>query len=105
MANYYNSQVGIEWDKQACLNFVRTGFQNRGGDYSSTCCAYNYRSSYIQSTDINTIPVGADVFFGTCGDGPCSDCGAAYYGHIGVYVGEGYFVHAAGGRVQKVTSK
>lgn len=33
--------------------------------------------------------------------GPCSRCGSTYYGHIGIYVGDGYFVHATGGSVQK----
>lgn len=50
---------------------------------------------------MSDIPIGADVYFGTCGGGPCSSCGNRYYGHIGVYIGDGYFVHATGGKVQK----
>lgn len=103
VANYFNSRVGISWESGMCLNFVRTCFQNLGGSQSSSCCAYNYGSSHIQSTDINTIPIGADVFFGKCGGGPCKTCGAQYYGHVGVYVGNGYFVSAVSGSVQKLT--
>ena len=99
IANYFNSQVGKSWAKDACLNFVRTCFQNLGGEYSSSCCAYKYGSSHIQSTDINSIPVGADVFFGNSSS-TCSTCGNNA-GHIGVYVGNGYFVHATGGKVHK----
>ena len=99
IANYFNSQVGKSWAKDACLNFVRTCFQNLGGEYSSSCCAYKYGSSHIQSTDINSIPVGADVFFGNSSS-TCSTCGNNA-GHIGVYVGNGYFVHATGGKVKK----
>ncbi|MBR1821230.1 MAG: InlB B-repeat-containing protein [Clostridia bacterium] len=101
VVNYFNSLVGISWGSGKCLNFVRTSWQNLGAAMSSSCCAYNYGSSHIASTDINSIPVGADVFFGNCGGGPCGTCGASYYGHVGVYVGGGYFVHATGGKVQK----
>jgi hypothetical protein len=54
----------------------------------------------MNSTDI---PVGATVYFGNCGGGPCSSCGSSYYGHVGIYVGDGYFVHATGGKVLKST--
>ena len=99
IANYFNSQEGKSWANDACLNFVRTCFQNMGGEFSSSCCAYNYGNSHIQSDDINSIPVGADVFFDKSSS-TCSTCGNNA-GHIGVYVGNGYFVHATGGKVQK----
>ena len=101
VADYFKGRVGESYGNGLCLKFVRTGFEALGGTTSSSCCAYNYGNSFIDSTDINTIPLGADVFFGNCGGGPCGTCGASYYGHIGVYVGDGYFVHATGGTVQK----
>lgn len=100
---YMEGRVGNSYPNGKCLAFVADCFNALGATRSSTCCAYNYGSSHITSTDINNIPVGADVFFGQCGGGPCSTCKASYYGHIGVYVGNGYFVHATGGTVQKST--
>lgn len=103
IAAYFNDKVGSSYPSGMCLAFVADCFQNMGATRSSTCCAYNYGNSYIMSTDAQNIPIGADVFFGACGGGPCSSCGSSYYGHIGVYVGDGYFVHATGGIVQKST--
>lgn len=100
IASYFRSRVGESYENGMCMRFVRTGFQALGAANSSACCAYNYGNSHIQSTNIDTVPVGADVFFGNCGGGPCSSCGSQYYGHIGVYVGNDQFVHATGGKVQ-----
>ena len=98
--SYFRKRVGQAYDNGMCMRFVREGFQALGGPLSSACCAYNYGNSHIQSTDIDTIPIGADVFFGNCGGGPCKSCHSTYYGHIGVYVGNDQFVHATGGKVQ-----
>ena len=99
--NYFVGRVGDYYPSGKCLAFVANCWSNLGATFSSACCAYNYGNSHIQSTSIDNIPIGADVFFGNCGGGPCSNCGASYYGHIGVYVGNGEFVHATGGSVQK----
>ena len=101
VANYFNGKVGSSYPNGKCLAFVADSFQNLGAVRSSTCCAYNYGNMHIQSNSYSDIPIGADVFFGNCGGGPCKTCGSSYYGHIGVYVGGGYFVHATGGKVQK----
>lgn len=101
IADFFNGRVGQEYPNNKCMKFVADGFQSMGAERSSACCAYKYGSGHIQSNSINDIPIGADVFFGNCAKGPCGICGAAYYGHIGVYVGNGYFVHATGGKVQK----
>ena len=103
--SYFRKRVGQAYDNGMCMRFVREGFQALGGPLSSACCAYNYGNSHIQSTDIDTIPIGADVFFGNCGGGPCKSCHSTYYGHIGVYVGNDQFVHATGGKVQITSLK
>lgn len=97
--NHFNSLVGKNFADGMCLKFVANGFANLGAARDSACCAYKYGSSHISSTNINNISIGADVFFGSCGK-ICSKC-KSNAGHIGVYVGEGYFVHATGGKVQK----
>lgn len=99
--SYFNGRVGESYPSGKCLAFVADCWNALGATRSSTCCAYNYGSSHIKSTSFDNIPIGADVFFGSCGGGPCGSCGASYYSHIGVYVGDGYFVHATGGTVQK----
>ena len=105
IASYFRNRVGQAYDNGMCMRFVREGFQALGGPLSSACCAYNYGNSHIQSTDIDNIPIGADVFFGNCGGGPCKSCHSTYYGHIGVYVGDDQFVHATGGKVQITSLK
>ena len=99
IASYLNGRVNDNYPSGMCLAFVADCFQNMGASRSSSCCAYNYGNSHIHSTSMNNIPVGADVFFGNCGGGPCKTCGSSYYGHIGVYVGNGNFVHATNGKV------
>lgn len=101
--NKCNSQVGKGYPDRKCLAWVADLFSSLGATRSSVCCAYAYGSSHIQSTNINTIPLGADVFFGQVAKGPCGTCGSKYYGHIGIYVGNGYFIHATGGKVQKTS--
>lgn len=103
IASYFKQQEGKTWRVGACLSFVADKFKELGATRSSTCCATNYGNSHILNTGIDDIPIGADVFFGNCGGGPCSRCGSRYYGHVGVYVGDGYFVHATGGKVYKTS--
>lgn len=105
VANYFKNQVGKSYPSGYCLAFVADTFANMGAARSSACCASGYGNSHISSTSIDNIPIGADVFFTSCGGGPCSSCKSRYYGHIGVYVGDGYFVHATGGTVQKTSLK
>lgn len=91
------SYVGKTWTKKSCLNFVRTMVQEAyGTPKSSDCCAYKYGSSFIDSYDSN-IPIGADVFF----TGSKTTCGNHKAGHVGIYVGDGYMIHAWDGKVVK----
>ena len=103
IVNYVNSRVGTAYPNGYCLKFVEECYQNLGGKRPYQCCAYKSGSKYIKSTSRDNIPNGATVYFGACGGGPCRTCGSQYYGHVGIYVGNGYFVHATGGKVQKST--
>lgn len=100
-ANYASNRVGQSYPSGRCEAFVEECYQNVGVKRVYVCCAYNSGNKYLRSTSRNNIPVGATVFFGNCGGGPCRNCGSRYYGHVGIYVGNGYFVHATGGKVQK----
>lgn len=86
-----------------CLKFVEEFYQQLGASRPYSCCASKSGNTFIRSQSRTDIPVGATVYFGNCGGGPCSSCGSRYYGHVGIYVGDGYFVHATGGKVQKST--
>lgn len=101
IADYANRRVGSTYPSGYCLRFVEESYQDLGADRPYNCCAYKSGSTYIVSTGRDNIPIGATVYFGNCGGGPCKRCGSAYYGHVGIYVGNGYFVHATGGKVQK----
>ncbi len=101
--NYAESKVNQSYTDGMCLKFVEECYQALGGARPYNCCASKSGNLYIRSTSSANIPVGATVYFGNCGGGPCGRCGAAYYGHAGIYTGNGYFVHASGGRVQKST--
>lgn len=103
IADYVNRRVGSTYPSGYCLRFVEESYQNLGAGRPYNCCAYKSGSTYIVSTGKDNIPIGATVYFGNCGGGPCKRCGSAYYGHVGIYVGNGYFVHATGGMVQKST--
>lgn len=98
--NYFKGRVGQSYASGYCLRFVKESWAALGATTSSACCASKYGDSFITSNSSTNIPIGADVFFGNCGGGPCSTCGNSSYGHIGVYVGDGQFVHATGGKVQ-----
>lgn len=101
IVNYVNGRVNTYYPNGYCLKFVEECYQNLGASRPYSCCAYKSGSTYIVSTRSDNIPEGATVYFGACGGGPCQKCGSAYYGHVGIYVGNGYFVHATGGKVQK----
>ena len=87
--------------KNLCLGFVAKCFRSAYGFQSSSCCAYNYGSSYIDNTSKNDIPLGAVVFFGGSSV-VCSGCGHKA-GHIGIYVGDNKIIHSWSGKVQKTT--
>lgn len=101
--SYVEAKVGRSYPNGMCLQFVEECYQALGAARPYNCCASKSGNNYIRSTSLANIPVGATVYFGNCGGGPCRTCGSSYYGHVGIYVGNGYFVHATDGRVQKST--
>lgn len=101
--NLASSKVGQSYANGMCERFVEETYQAVGVKRVYMCCASHSGDKYIRSTSSSNIPVGATVYFGRCGGGSCRSCGNQYYGHVGIYVGNGYFVHATGGRVQKST--
>lgn len=99
--SYAESKEGQSYPDRMCLQFVEECYQALGAARPYNCCASKSGNNYIRSTSSADIPVGATVYFGNCGGGPCRTCGSSYFGHAGIYVGNGYFIHASGGRVQK----
>lgn len=99
IVNYVKSRVDAEYPDKHCLMFVEECYQNLGASRPYNCCASKSGNIYIVNSRSNNIPEGATVYFGNCGNGPCKVCGATYYGHVGIYVGNGHFVHATGGKV------
>lgn len=92
------SYVGGKWAEKSCLNFVATMVQKTyGTKYNSKPCAYEYGTAYLDKTTKNDIPIGADVFF----SGSNTYCGKHRAGHVGIYVGDGYMIHAWSGKVVK----
>ena len=100
---YVLSKVNTNYPNGYCLKFVEECYQNLGAVRPYSCCASKSGNLFIRSNDRSNIPIGATVYFGKCGGGPCRSCGSSYYGHVGIYVGDGYFVHATGGKVQRTT--
>jgi len=98
IATEYADNRETSW-KDLCLGFVSHCFNKAYGINSSSCCAYNYGSSYIDGTSINNIPLGADVFF-SGSDITCSGCGNLC-GHVAIYIGDGNVIHSWSGVVQK----
>lgn len=93
-------KINDSYPNRHCLQFVEEIYQLLGGDRPYDCCASYSGDKYIVSTSMDDIPVGATVYFGNCGGGYCPACGNRFYGHTGIYIGDGLFVHATGGTVQ-----
>ena len=101
VAQKYADQGATRW-KDLCLGFVAYCFYEAFGiENTSSCCAYNYGSTHIDSTSRENIPIGADVYFGGSNI-TCGTCGKKC-GHIGIYVGDGYIIHSWAGKVQKMS--
>ena len=109
VARYFNSKVGSTVQAASCLAFIADGFADMGATRSSASCAYEYGLAHLQSTSMDNIPIGADVFlkWGSTYGGTKYMCPNGHYcHHIAVYVGDGYIVHTSGGKVikQKLSS-
>jgi len=68
-----------------------------GTVYNSAPCAYEYGKKFVDSTSMDNIPIGADVFF----SGSKVPCGKHTAGHVGIYIGDGYMIHTWNGVVKK----
>lgn len=104
IANYCIGRVGQSYASNSCLAFVRECFMALGATQSSDCCAWNYGNKFCTHSSRNDIPIGADVFFTSEG---CKydviEKGTGHHcGHIGIYVGDGYIVHAYSSKIQKM---
>ncbi|MBQ6453043.1 MAG: C40 family peptidase [Coriobacteriales bacterium] len=99
VVEYMESRVGDDYNANWCLYFVRTSWQAMGGPESTTCCASKYGEEHVISSDMDNIPVGADVYF-VGGSVHCDNCGRMA-GHVGIYVGDGMMVHNYGSTIRK----
>lgn len=102
IADYCNGRVGQSYASNSCLAFVRECFMALGAEQSSDCCAWNYGNKYCTHTSRNDIPIGADVFFNSEGTKVDYYAHGHHCGHIGIYVGDGYIVHAYSSKIQKM---
>ncbi|MDE8703025.1 hypothetical protein PZH32_08635 [Adlercreutzia equolifaciens] len=105
-----NPDLGKQY-KSWCLAFVADQFAEMGAVRSSACCAAEYgrlRGAEGSILTINSVPIGSDVFF-TSESTVCSTCTNKYgngtekwyAGHVGIYVGGGYVIHAMNNRIAK----
>ncbi len=101
IAEYAEGLVGDSYPNRRCLQFVEEVYQANGANRPYTCCALGSYDEYVVSASQEDIPIGAAVYFQNCGGGPATCCGNDWYGHVGIYAGDGYFIHATGGKVQK----
>lgn len=84
-----------------CLEFISKTWLSKldTSSFYSWCCARTYAGMVLQSKSMDDIPIGADVFFTGSSIG-CGACGKRA-GHVGIYVGDGYIVHAWGRNIRK----
>lgn len=117
IANYFRNKSGAQ---NGCLAFVADGFANLGAERSVKTCAHAYMDMYMQSSDISSMPVGADIFFiwtdsyaqqrkNNPDTKDYVDCGCSGYSHhmdhVGVYIGDGRFVdNGSGGSIYNLST-
>ena len=98
VVNYALSKVGNYYQADRCEAFVADCLEYSIGVGGRKACAHDAWHAYGISSDSNGIPLGAAVYWSGgsywCGDGH-------YAGHAGIYVGDGYIVHAYHGSVHK----
>lgn len=74
---------GIRAQGHYCLRFANDVYAAAGLNISRTDCARCAGAAYGVSNDFTNIPVGAQIY-----------CYASQqYGHVGIYIGNGYVVH------------
>lgn len=96
--NAANARIGGGYPAGYCLSFVESVYQSLGVKRPYDCCATSSYRHYVKSNSMKSIPVGATVYFMGSAT-PCSTCGSSRCGHVGIYVGNGQFVHSINGSV------
>ena len=96
LVNYLNNKVGESFASNRCQAFVYQSVGNAIGVWASKACAYEAWQAWGVSSS-KDIPLGATVYF----SGSSVQCGNHKAGHVGIYVGDGYIIHAASSKVQK----
>lgn len=80
-SNY--TKNGIRTKGGYCLRFANDVLQSAGLNIKRADCARCSGAYYGVSNDFSNIPIGAEIY-----------CTASQqYGHVGIYVGDGYVVH------------
>ena len=103
LVNYLNQSVGMVYKSKACQMFVRQSLENCLGVYNTkiSCCATKAWQNYGISSNRQNIPLGATVYFG--GSKVTDSYCGQNAGHVGLYVGDGYIVHAWDGVIVRTT--
>ncbi|MCL0075035.1 pesticin C-terminus-like muramidase, partial [Thermodesulfovibrionales bacterium] len=96
-AQWAIDRVGTEGWRFFCLNFVANAYDQTASGRSSANILANElaNANLLKKYSLYNAPVGALVFWYAC---PRAN---ENFGHVGIYVGDGYVVHAAGKYVQK----
>ena len=90
MANNALSLLGNTGYNGYCQRFVRVVGQLTGLPHGNASTALEACNKWRVSSSLDNIPVGAAVYLRSK-----NTSGAGYkYGHVGIYVGDGYVVHA-----------
>lgn len=70
-----------------CLGWVCEVYRRAGAPYSGSCCARCSGNKYSVSKDFSAVPIGACIY------GYSDYDLGVYYGHVGIYVGNGKVAH------------
>ena len=93
----YSADKAIAWGKSQlgthkydgyCLRFVAKCYQAATGHYDSKTTATEAYRTWCVSHSNSNVPIGAAVFF---------NGSRAAIGHVGMYIGNGQYIHAANG--------
>ena len=84
-------------DKFDCSGLTTWLFQAVGVSLKRSAYAQGYDDTYTKIEGVENLKRGDLVFFNTISDSDLSD-------HVGIYIGNGYFIHASSGGHRVVVS-